>query len=97
MISVCPLAIRNAAWTLNIIRESLTRIFKALPSIKDNAGSMYAHIDWASRKSLRAPRDEEKILVINAGKFQPEGEDCDARLIVAAYQSGLETFYCIRL
>ena len=40
-----------------------------------------------------APRKTgEKVLVINAGQFQPEGEECDARLVVKAYELGWKRF-----
>jgi glutamate synthase domain-containing protein 3 len=32
--------------------------------------------------------------VLNAEKFPPEGEDCDARLICAAYEMGWKQFIC---
>jgi glutamate synthase domain-containing protein 1/glutamate synthase domain-containing protein 3 len=87
-----PMGDKKRSWTLNIIRESLTRIFKATPKIKDEFGGLYVHIDWATRKALRAPKGQEEILIINANKFQPEGEDCDSRLIVAAYQLGWKRY-----
>ena len=46
----------------------------------------------AMRKSLRAPQENEKTLVLDAGKFPAEGPDCDARLIVAAYNLGWRKF-----
>jgi len=79
-------------WTLQIIRESLIKIFKAVPKIKENASGQYAQIDWGSRKALRAPERQEEILVINANQFPPEGDQCDARLIVAAYELGWKRF-----
>ncbi|MEW6672420.1 MAG: glutamate synthase [Thermodesulfobacteriota bacterium] len=77
---------------LRIIRESLAAIFRQSPSLNDTGTGSYRHIDWNTRNSLRAPREDEKILVLNAGQFPPEGEDCDARLIAAAYQLGWRQF-----
>jgi glutamate synthase domain-containing protein 1/glutamate synthase domain-containing protein 3 len=87
-----PLGRKKRAWTLNIVRDSLTSVFKATPSIKDHFDSLYTHLDWTTRKALRAPEGREQILLINAQKFQPEGEDCDSRLIVAANQLGWKRF-----
>ncbi len=87
-----PVGDKKRSWTLHIIRENLTKIFKAMPLIKNGAGSRYARIDWSYRKCLRAPEGREEVLVIDAQKFQPEGEDCDARLIVAAYELGWKRF-----
>ena len=41
-----------------------------------------------ARKLLRAPRDAEKTLLVDARGFQPEGRDCDASLAVDAYHLG---------
>lgn len=87
-----PLGSKQRSWTLNIIRTNLSKIFKATPKIKDELSGLYTHIDWQTRKALRAPKGNEEILVIDASKFQPEGDDCDARLIVAAYQLGWKRF-----
>jgi glutamate synthase domain-containing protein 3 len=85
---------KKRAWVLNTVRESLTKVFNSVPKMTDKAGSAYARLDWSSRKALRAPGKKEKILVINANKFPPEGDECDARSIVAAYKLGWKQFIC---
>ena len=87
-----PVGDKRRSWTLTMIHNSLSRVFKAVRGIKNGDGGLYAYIDWSSRKGLRAPFGNEKILVIDANKFQPEGDDCDARLIVTAYQLGWRRF-----
>jgi len=77
---------------LRILRDSLTAIFSAIPLLKDTGTGSYRHIDWKTRNTLRAPREAEKILVLNAAKFPPEGDDCDSRLICAAYHLGWRQF-----
>ncbi len=77
-----------------IILESLTRIFKSSPGLRENSGSIYRHIDWNTRETIRAPQASERILVLDAGEFPPEGQDCDARLICRAYQLGWHQFIC---
>jgi glutamate synthase domain-containing protein 1/glutamate synthase domain-containing protein 3 len=79
---------------LQIIRGSLRSIFEASPNFNQDASGMYRHIDWASRHALRPPGADEKILVVNAKEFPAEGEDCDARLICAAYEMGWKSFIC---
>ena len=79
---------------LQIIGDSLSRIFSSSPKLNENSTSVYRHIDWSNRNTLRAARDSEKILVLNAGQFPPEGKDCDARLICAAYGLGWKRFIC---
>ncbi|KKK57813.1 hypothetical protein LCGC14_3050710, partial [marine sediment metagenome] len=49
-------------------------------------------IDWDTRDKLRAPKDKEETLVIYARGFPPEGEECDAKLIVHAYEHGWKQF-----
>ena len=79
---------------LHILRSSLEAIFDASPGLNDNVSRRYGYLDWASRKMLRPPMGDERILVLNARKFSPEGEDCDARLICSAFQMGWKRFIC---
>ncbi|MBF8268030.1 MAG: putative glutamate synthase, alpha subunit, C-terminal region [Dehalococcoidia bacterium] len=76
------------------VRDSLSRIFSASPGLDESAGGIYRHIDWSTRDTLRPPRDGEGLLVVNARGFPPEGEECDARLIVRAYELGWKRFIC---
>jgi glutamate synthase domain-containing protein 1/glutamate synthase domain-containing protein 3 len=77
---------------LHVLKVSLDALFAATPKITENSGSKYAHIDFDTRKSLRAPLKEDAVLVIDAEKFEPEGDLCDAVLIVAAYKLGWRRF-----
>lgn len=77
---------------LQILRRSIDAVLDAVPSITDNSSPHARHIDWDTRDKIRAPKDQEDTLVIYAGKFPSEGEDCDARLIVKAYQLGWKRF-----
>lgn len=79
---------------LQIIRGSLTNIFASSPKLNENSSSRYRFIDWSTRKTLRAPENNEKVLVLNAREFPPEGEECDARFIHAAYKLGWKQFIC---
>ncbi len=90
-----PTGDKKRSSVLHIIRDGLTRIFSASPKLSENSTSMYRYIDWSTRASLRAPQsDTEKVLVVNARDFPPEGDDCDARLICNAYESGWKQFIC---
>jgi glutamate synthase domain-containing protein 1/glutamate synthase domain-containing protein 3 len=77
---------------LQIIRDSLACIFQSTPKIDDNADSMYAYIDFPTRNDLRSPGKNEKILIVNAEEFQPEGIDCDCRMINEAYRLGWKQY-----
>jgi len=79
---------------LQMVRENLTGVFLASPKLNENSNSAYRYIDWDTRKTLRAPDAHEKILVVNAQGFQPEGRHCDSRLISSAYQKGWKRFIC---
>jgi len=87
-----PAGAKKRSAVLVAVRDSLTAIFDAVPGFEDKADSAYRHIDWSTRHTLRAPQGNEKVLVVNARAFQPEGDDCDARLMVAAYQLGWKQF-----
>ncbi|MBU1055958.1 MAG: glutamate synthase [Proteobacteria bacterium] len=89
-----PVGIKKRSWVLNIIRNSLTLLFKAVKNLDSKDSGIYRHIDWDTRLSIRAPKVDEKILIINARDFTPEGDDCDARLICAAYELGWKQFIC---
>ncbi|MEJ2521002.1 MAG: hypothetical protein P8Y91_11790 [Desulfuromonadales bacterium] len=80
--------------TLQIVRENLTALFKTTPKINTNGSSIYRQIDWSTRDALRPPQEPEKILVVNAREFPPEGDACDARLICTAYRMGWRQFLC---
>ena len=79
---------------LDILGKSLTALFAASPNMSANSQSLYCHVDWATRHTLRAPQAGERICVLNAREFPPEGDDCDARLICAAYEMGWKQFIC---
>jgi glutamate synthase domain-containing protein 3 len=79
---------------LALVRGALAGIFAATPRLDHHAVSRYRLIDWTSRASLRPPRPGEGILVLNARNFPPEGDDCDARLICAAFELGWKQFIC---
>ena len=89
-----PTGDKKRGSVLQIIRDCLTYIFNASPKLNENVPGIYRYIDWDNHNTLRAPRNDEKVLVINAREFPPEGEGCDARLICAAYEMGWKRFIC---
>ena len=91
---IFPTGNKKRSSVLQIIRESLTTIFKSSPKIRENKNSLYVYIDRSSRKDLRAPQGNEKILVVNAKEFEPEGKDCDSRMINKAYRMGWKQYIC---
>ncbi|MDH7482471.1 MAG: glutamate synthase [Armatimonadota bacterium] len=79
---------------LELLHETLTSVLEGVPSITENGTSRYAKIGWESRFDLRAPAGPEEVLVLNAKGFPPEGNECDARLVVQAYELGWKRFIC---
>jgi glutamate synthase domain-containing protein 3 len=77
---------------LQIIRRTIDSILNSAPSISSNSSVHARSIDWDSRNSIRAPQDKEDTLIINAHGFPPEGEECDAKLLVKAYELGWKRF-----
>ena len=91
---IFPTGNKKRSSTLQIIRNSLTAIFKNIPKLNEHSESAYAYIDWDNKENLRGPEKEEKILVVNARDFQPEGKDCDSRLMNKAYRLGWQQYIC---
>jgi glutamate synthase domain-containing protein 1/glutamate synthase domain-containing protein 3 len=79
---------------LHLLGRSLEVLFAASPAMNADRQSMYRHIDWVTRNTLRPPMEGESVCVLNAEKFPPEGDDCDARLICDAYAMGWKRFIC---
>jgi len=90
-----PLGAKRRRSILQMISNTLDSIFRAIPLINATGTVMYGRrIDWESRADLRAPEGGEKVLIADAGKFPPEGEDSFASLISEAYRLGWKRFIC---
>lgn len=90
-----PLGDKRRRSILQMVSKALDVIFRGIPMINDTGTVMYGRrIDFASRKALRGPVDGEKVLVADAGSFEPEGDDSFASIISAAYQLGWRNFVC---
>lgn len=78
---------------LQMVDATLETIFRHLPSLeKEELGSSYRLIDWETRGFFRGPSYEEKVLVIDASLFPPEGDHCDSRLLAEAFFRGWRRF-----
>ncbi|MFC1868101.1 glutamate synthase [Thermodesulfobacteriota bacterium] len=78
---------------VQMVNQSLDTIFRNLPSLEngDEKGS-YRVIDWETRQFFREPFHNEKVLVIDASLFPPEGNNCDSRLMTEAFLRGWRRF-----
>jgi glutamate synthase domain-containing protein 1/glutamate synthase domain-containing protein 3 len=79
---------------LHVVHGELNRLFGNLPSLasKDSAKGPFRLIDFQTREHLRKPQENETTLVIDAAHFPPEGNDCDAALLVDAWMKGWRHF-----
>ncbi|MCP4671490.1 MAG: glutamate synthase [Desulfobacula sp.] len=97
---IFPTGNKKRSSVLDIIRLSLTSIFKSSLKIsgnkvdKSNTNSIYTYIDFFTKDDLRAPEGNEKILIVNAKEFEPEGRNCDSRMINRAYRLGWKQYIC---
>ncbi len=91
---ILPTGSKKRGAVLNMMRSSLTEIFSASLGLDSAGTSRYRHIDFETRGSLRAPAAGEEILVLNAREFEPEGRDCDSRLMNKAYRLGWKKYIC---
>ncbi len=75
-----------------LLEEGVNGLLDAVPAVTVQEPSRFKRIDWQTREALCPPRSGETTLVIHALGFPPEGDDCDARLMVQAYEMGWTRF-----
>lgn len=76
----------------HVLKLAQDEIFDATPLITGLTTSRFCRINFASRDHLRAPKNNEKILIIDAEQFEPEGDLCDAVMMVKAFKLGWKHF-----
>ncbi len=77
---------------LHVLKIALDEIFDASPLISETTNSRFSRINFACHEQLRAPKNNERNLIIDAEAFEPEGELCDAVMIVKAFKLGWKQF-----
>ena len=82
---------------LRVLEDSLDRMFDSAPLFGEPTTRYFRRIDWNTRNRLAAPAHGEELLVIDAERFPPEGDECDAVLLREAYQRGWRKFAVYRL
>ncbi len=75
-----------------VLKINIDEILAATPMITEKTASRFVQIDFATRGSLQKPHQNNKTLVIDAGQFEPEGENCDAVLMTKAFKLGWRNF-----
>jgi glutamate synthase domain-containing protein 1/glutamate synthase domain-containing protein 3 len=87
-----PTGDKKRSSVITIIRKALEQIFTAQPLFIEDKKSAYRRITFDTRDRLRGPEPNEKTLLIDARKFDPQGDKCDARIAVSAYKLGWRHF-----
>ncbi|OQY50041.1 MAG: glutamate synthase [Desulfobacteraceae bacterium 4572_87] len=78
---------------LQMIGQTLETIFRNFPSLaREDVKSAYRLVDWETRQFFRGPSYDEKVLIIDASLFPPEGDHCDSRLMSEAFFRGWRRF-----
>ena len=85
---------KKRSHVLHVIRSELNRLFGDIPNIgsKDSYKGAFRLVDFETREHLRKPHENETTLVIDDAHFPPEGDGCDAGLLVDAYMKGWRHF-----
>lgn len=84
------LPVKDRARLMHDCENSLNELFSSLAGGRDE--SLYHLLEWKRRGSLRPPRKEGEVLVIDSQEFPSEGEDSISRFIVTAYEMGWKNF-----
>ena len=77
---------------LELILDALRTIFSECPPIAADGSTRHRYIDLETRDTLRAPREDEQTLALNATGFDPEGPGCHSHLLVEANRLGWKRF-----
>jgi glutamate synthase domain-containing protein 1/glutamate synthase domain-containing protein 3 len=78
---------------LQMITQTLETIFRHFPSLAQEDGrGAYRLVDWETRQFFRGPSYNERVLLIDASLFPPEGDHCDSRLMAEAFYRGWRRF-----
>jgi glutamate synthase domain-containing protein 3 len=89
-----PTGLKKRSHVLYIVRSELDRLFRSLPCLGEDtdAPGSYRLIDFDTRDALRPPGQHETTLVIDASRFPPEGDDCEAAIMLDASIKGWRCF-----
>jgi glutamate synthase domain-containing protein 1/glutamate synthase domain-containing protein 3 len=88
---------KRRATVLPVLEETLMRLFDSTPLVGEPGEGTYRRFNWDSRGKIGAPKPGEEVMIIDAEKFPPEGDDCDAVYLRKAYQAGWRRFIVYRL
>ena len=92
-----PTGDKRRATVIQVIEETLDRLFDTAPLFGDPTAGFWRRITWDTRDRVAAPRSGEELLCIDSQGFPPEGDECDAVLLREAYRAGWKRFVVYRL
>jgi len=88
---------KRRATVIRLVENTLEELFDSAPLFGEPSSRYWRRVNWATRDLLVAPKANEKLLIIDAENFPPEGDDCDAVLLRKAYKAGWKRFIVYRL
>jgi len=88
---------KRRATVISLAEISLEELFDSAPLFGEPASRFWRRVTYAARDRLAAPRAGEKLLIIDAEGFPPEGDDCDAVLLRKGYEAGWKRFAVYRM
>jgi glutamate synthase domain-containing protein 1/glutamate synthase domain-containing protein 3 len=77
---------------LQLVRTALHQLFALIPLIGEMSASEFRLINDKTRELLREPHIGETTLVIDTLGFPPQGDKCDASLLMDGYIKGWKHF-----
>jgi glutamate synthase domain-containing protein 1/glutamate synthase domain-containing protein 3 len=77
---------------LQVTNETLETLFRHFPYFDGKENGAYRLIDWETRQIFRRPIKNEKVMIIDASLFPPEGDNSDSRLVAEAFHRGWKRF-----
>ena len=93
-----PLGDKKRSALIRIVLDELYTVLRSLPKITNAVDiGEYSLVEFETRKALRPPLSVERVLVVDAGDFEPEGPQCDAVMLAEAYQLGWRHFLVFNL
>lgn len=87
-----PVGDKKRASVLRVVDDTLRELFASTPRFGEQGSGRYRRIDFETRDRLAGPEAGEEVLVLDAERFPPEGDDCDAVLQRAAHGLGWRKF-----
>jgi glutamate synthase domain-containing protein 3 len=88
---------KRRSTVLQVLDETLVRLFDSCPLCGEPGEGRFRRVDWKTRRFIQPPGPGEDVLVVDAERFPPEGDECNAIFERVAYQAGWRRFIVYRL